>query len=341
MNGLRAAVALAFVAIAVQSCTQDFDQFDASGSTAGNTSIAGNISIGGTTSKGGTTGKGGALNAGGSIAKGGSGGTASTGGTAGSAQAGAPSEAGSSSQAGAAGAGPEPIPCGGPCILDHAAAACIEDACAVASCDDTWGDCNTTASDGCETAVMSNNATHCGSCENKCQTGFACIDGQCSCDFKNDCGNGSGVECSNHLCSCDQTACRPGERCRDAQGAKLCSCNGGAGCAANELCCSNGGCADGLTDAANCGACGHACTLGFACIAGECGCDSAEDCGGVTPPDTGSGGAGGDAGASSTSGAPGTAGAPASGITCQAGKCVCDGTTCGVGQRCLANGSCG
>lgn len=389
MSRRRGAWSLVLLFGIAQSCTNDFDQFDASGTSVrgGSSSSGGSIALAGTTTRGGSTGLGGALPVGGTTTS--RAGTSSTGGHA-PAAAGAAGALADAGATGVAGAGSEPIPCGGPCTLGHATAACVEDACAVSACDDSWGDCNALAEDGCEHAVrgdiancgacgracdtqgvaslscengacssscepgfancvqnampddgcetaVTSNAAHCGGCNNKCPNGFVCLGGQCSCDSKNDCGNGNGVECSNHSCQCSLTACRPGERCRDNGGTKVCSCNGSTspGCAANEFCCGAGGCTDVLSNADNCGSCGRACTPGFSCSEGSCRCDSAADCGGVDAPEVGAGGAPAEGGAS------GGSGAPASSITCVQGLCACNGNLCTQGQRCLADGHCG
>jgi hypothetical protein len=65
------------------------------------------------------------------------------------------------------------------------------------------------------------------------------------------------------------------------------------------------------SSAANCGACGHACPSGFSCQASQCLCSSTTSC------NAGSAG------------------------TCKGGLCRCSTAHCGVGQRCLSNGSCG
>jgi hypothetical protein len=215
-----------------------------------------------------------------------------------------------------------------------AALECGDGACA-SSCVPGFANCSQseTPDDGCETAVSAD-AANCGGCGNECPAGFVCQGGHCGCDVKNDCGNGNGVECVENSCQCDLTLCRPGERCRDAQGDKLCSCNGGAtACLQNEVCCEAGGCTDVLSNAASCGACGHACTPGFVCEAGACQCDSVEDCGGTSQEDDGAGGA-------ASEGEGGAAGTPAA-VACVAGSCVCQGAMCSAGQRCLANGTCG
>jgi hypothetical protein len=372
-----------------QSCSNDFDQFELTDAGAGSSS-GGQLSLGGTTAKAGTSSNraGSTTNLAGT-APGMAGGTGE-GGVADPGAAGAPGTAGVGVMAGAAGA--EPEPCGGPCVLDHATAQCAQEACAIDSCEQDFGDCNTSAADGCEHPTQADLATcgecaracaspnvaalecssgacssscaagfanctraespddgcetpvltdaaNCGGCDNACPSNFVCKAGQCACDFKNDCGNGSGVACVNDLCECDQTACRPGERCRDAQGSKVCSCNGSAdaGCSATELCCSRG-CTDVASNAANCGACGRSCSTGFICASSTCQCDSAEDCG-AEPVVGGEGGAANAAGGATE---PGVGGAPAVlPIACVIGMCVCNGNTCAVGQRCLPDGSCG
>jgi hypothetical protein len=368
---------LAVVLVIAQSCTNDFDKFEvttggAATSSGGKVPLSGATSSlagnnrGGSTALGGTTAVGGEMSASGAATSGG-----------------APAEGGAGG--GAAGlsgaAGAPDVPCAGPCVLDHATAECVEDACAVAACENAWGDCNLSAADGCEHSVaadtancgaceracdvtniaavqctsgacssscmpgfanctqtetpddgcetpVTSDAANCGGCDNTCPTGFICSNGQCDCDSKNDCGNGSGVECVDALCQCSLAACRPGERCRDAQGSKACSCNGGVdGCLANEFCCAVGGCTDVQSNAASCGACGRACSPGFVCAAGACQCDSVEDCGDATP--VGVGGAAGDTGL------------PPADIACVVGMCVCSGTTCAEGERCLPDGTCG
>lgn len=402
MKAKRGLLGLVFVLGLAQSCSNDFDRFELTDASAGSSS-GGQLSLGGTTAKAGTTSSraGSTTNlAGTATAAAGTGaGGAAEPGVAGAAGAdGAVDAAGAAGLGGIAGAGPgpEPDPCGGPCTLDHATAQCVEDACAIDSCDHGFGDCNTSAADGCEhplqadlkncgecgracdstnvaalecssgtcssscTAGFANCARsefsddgcetpiltdvdNCGGCDNACPSNFACKAGLCACDFKTDCGNGNGVACVNDVCVCDETSCRPGERCRDAPGAKVCSCNGSAdaGCSANELCCASG-CTDVTSNPESCGACGRLCSTGFICASSMCQCDSAEDCGAEAVT-------GGEAGAPSVAGAAaggatdsGAAGAPATlPIACVVGVCVCNGNTCAVGQRCLPDGSCG
>lgn len=334
MNGKHLCWASLLVFGVMQSCTNDFDKFEVGDAGSGATASGGTLSLSGASSGtlntvagrrpdfGGTTGSDGGSDAG-----------ESPGGTPALPEAGGAGAGGIADVAGAGGFAPEP-PCGGVCELEHATASCVENACVIDDCSQTWGDCNETPADGCEQS-LSADASYCGSCGNQCPTGFVCVDGRCGCDFKADCGNGSGVQCAAGLCQCDLTSCRPGERCRDVQGDKLCSCNGAEGCLDDELCCEDSGCTDVQSNAQSCGACGRACTAGFVCEAGDCQCDGADDCGGVNDADGGAGGAGGEPG---TSG--GAAGATQT-IACVSGVCVCQGVTCPAGQRCLPNGSCG
>lgn len=74
---------------------------------------------------------------------------------------------------------------------------------------------------------------------------------------------------------------------------------------------------DSSSDPAHCGTCANACPSGFVCQNGGCKCDNNGDC---------------DAGGSSFS-------CISSGQN--AGHCKCAGTTCAVGQVCLAGNQCG
>jgi hypothetical protein len=389
--GRGLAVAMLVLGVA-QSCTNDFDKFEVTDGSSGSSS-GGDFALAGTTAKAGSVSRSGAPpNLAGTTSVGG----ANEGGAPGMVDAGAPGVGGMLGMAGA-----EPEPCGGPCVLDHATAVCVEDACAVDACDADWGDCNGSAADGCEHPVLADtthcgeceracattnvaslecsagacssscaagfancqqgelpddgcetpvltDAANCGGCDNACPGNFICKAGRCACDGRNDCGNGNGVECVSDVCECDQVACRPGERCRDSQGDKVCSCNGstGPGCSASELCCTVSGCTDVTSDPSNCGACDRLCGTGFVCAAGACQCDSPQDCGAGPDPGTGDAGApsvgtggAGDGGSATDPGAGGVA--PGLPIACTAGLCVCNGNTCAEGQRCLPDGSCG
>lgn len=189
------------------------------------------------------------------------------------------------------------------------------------------------ADNGCELSASSNDA-NCGGCGNSCgdqggaSNSFECDQGFaaqrfCGCSFANECNAGASGSCGGGLCTCGGTQCRPGEACVDVGGVSTCSCAGAAAgaCGPGETCCDEpAGCFDLRNDPAHCGGCGRPCPDGFLCfdngafIPPECRCDEAADC------DAGTGGA----------------------FTCNGlGRCVCNGNTCAVGERCQANGQCG
>jgi hypothetical protein len=370
MNARRGFVTALLVLGVAQSCTNDFDKFDVTdGTGTSGANPGGSLALAGTMPKagmpnrppnGGTTG--GDLVDGGASQGGAGQGGASAGDAGAPSTAGVPSAAGMPGMGGAGGAEPDPCAgvslstdvencgeCGRACATSHVASLeCSEGACS-SSCATGFANCllDEAADDGCETPVLTDSAS-CGGCDNACPGGFVCQAGLCACDGKNDCGNGNGVACVSGLCQCDQAACRPGDRCRDSQGSKACSCNGSGepGCGPTEACCAVDGCTDIMSDPANCGACERLCTTGFSCSAGTCQCDTPQDCGAEPDVDTGEAGAPGTgAGGAADGGAPAIPGAgaapPTSAISCSLGLCVCDGTTCAEGQRCLPGGGCG
>jgi hypothetical protein len=61
---------------------------------------------------------------------------------------------------------------------------------------------------------------------------FECMgDEECNGDAK-----GRAYSCSFGVCSCDGATCNPGEICFKDKNVAICSCDGGAGCAAGEVC---------------------------------------------------------------------------------------------------------
>ena len=262
-----------------------------------------------------------------------------------------------------------------PCNLPHATARCAVDGkCVIDTCEPGFDDCVKAPDDGCETSI-STDVAHCGACDRacsdahvasrECRAGFCvstCVLGFANCQLPgtgpddgcerdvsmdsascggcaNDCSaqapglvcgaitpnlcgctdnascrvGGSNGSCDDTgLCKCGPSQCRPGETCRPAGGPDVCSCNAGAGCGATETCCGfPAGCRDLTTDPESCGACGHACPSGFGCVGSACACTADGQC------NAGSNG------------------------TCAAGQCVCNGTVCATGQRCLPGGGCG
>ena len=120
--------------------------------------------------------------------------------------------------------------CGRACNPAGGVGACAGGACSVARCNPGLGDCDLSASTGCETDVTTSNA-HCGACNQPCNP-----------------ANGVGA-CSGGVCRLTQ--------CTGAYG----NCDGVA---------SNGCEVDMSTSSAHCGACGLACAAGSTCVVGRC-----------------------------------------------------------------------
>jgi alpha-tubulin suppressor-like RCC1 family protein len=68
--------------------------------------------------------------------------------------------------------------CGTGCAFEHAEATCPGGTCTLGACDTGFGDCNTTAMDGCETDLGTTLA-HCGMCGRACTGGATCVAGTC------------------------------------------------------------------------------------------------------------------------------------------------------------------
>lgn len=163
-----------------------------------------------------------------------------------------------------------------------------------------FGDCNGSASDGCETDVTSS-PLHCGSCNGACKPGAVCSASTCQCaaGTPQDCGAACRQCCSSSDCSdgdpCTENVCNSSGVCTFgascAGGGKCCAglgcfeccastdCSGGQVCS-NQQCvtpsCANpqilcsGQCVDASTNPKHCGGCGTDCGVGRTCVQGSC-----------------------------------------------------------------------
>ncbi len=170
--------------------------------------------------------------------------------------------------------------CGNVCALPSATAGCAAGACTIASCNAGYGDCNKTASDGCEVALDS--ISNCGSCGHACTTSVTHATAACNkstCGIKCDAGYTScnaGTSCAN-LTADIQNCGSCGHACAPANAPATCSASGcGHGtCAAGFGDCTAGGnaaagCTTPLTTITNCGTCGNACGTNQVCTGGVC-----------------------------------------------------------------------
>lgn len=189
--------------------------------------------------------------------------------------------------------------CGGACSLPHATATCGNGLCAIAKCDEGWGDCNGIAKDGCEQDLLSN-LSHCGACNAGCAPDNAvasCSAGKCtitSCapgyqDCNKDVKDGCEIDTLTNVGNCG--ACSTA--CSAVHGTP--SCSGGA---CNIVCASGYGDCDGLvatgcetstsSSITHCGKCNNACSpknATGACLNSNCVIDTCaanfKDCDGA------------------------------------------------------------
>nr|MBK7070110.1 hypothetical protein [Deltaproteobacteria bacterium] len=177
--------------------------------------------------------------------------------------------------------------CGRACNPPNGTASCAAGVCAVAACDEGFGDCNGNPTDGCETNVRTS-TTHCGRCMNECPArpnGFpGCVAGACviSCvaGFA-DCNavSSDGCEVDTRTTTSNCGSC--GRECTAVGGTASCvsSVCRVAGCDAGRGDCdgsAGNGCEVDVTSAvAHCGGCGMACAAranaSSTCASGACG----------------------------------------------------------------------
>ncbi len=180
--------------------------------------------------------------------------------------------------------------CGSSCATGaHATPTCEARTCGL-SCDAGWGNCDGSASNGCEVDTRAS-TTHCGRCGNACSApsnatatcaagacGFACAAGFADCD--RGASNGCEVDTRSDRANCGACgmACAAGEVCS----AGVCR----STCAAGETNCA-GSCANLASSLSHCGACGRPCpspanatpacadgACRFTCAAGFGDCDA-------------------------------------------------------------------
>lgn len=153
--------------------------------------------------------------------------------------------------------------CGTKCSAVMGTAKCVSGQCAIGSCTDGYGDCDTDYGNGCEAPLSTDN--NCGKCGTTCTGGKSCKSGSCQCqvgstDCDGDCVN---LQTDGKHCGKCSNACPSGQLCANGD----CSTE----CPAGTTACGTA-CVNLLTDAGNCGVCGTACPEGRTCLAGNCTC---------------------------------------------------------------------
>jgi len=158
--------------------------------------------------------------------------------------------------------------CNTACALTNATESCSAGACSLTACDSGYGNCDGSASNGCEAAL--NNTNNCGACGSLCDYanatemcpgGFctltACNTGFASCD--NDPANGceQPLTTTNHCGGCNIACSRTNATAMCGGGVcAVGACNSGFGnCDGSDA----NGCETPLNTPENCGACGAAC----------------------------------------------------------------------------------
>jgi hypothetical protein len=168
--------------------------------------------------------------------------------------------------------------CTGVCDLPRASESCASGTCAVTTCEMGWGDCDTSATNGCEQNLRT--LAHCGTCNAACgpfpNASATCATGACAmaCDaLWGDCSSAPGCEtpldtsrnCGGCGVSCPQpsntrTSCSTGEcRITDCLQGNRADCNGDV----------SDGCETRIDRGENCGGCGIQCGS-RTCVAGFC-----------------------------------------------------------------------
>jgi hypothetical protein len=175
--------------------------------------------------------------------------------------------------------------CANRCTVSGGTPACINGACAVATCGQGFADCDGDPGNGCETDLRANPA-NCGACGNLCPTRGnaipACVLGRCESTCRPGFGECDGNEvngCESNLATSTSHCGGCGRACATPNAAPVCaasscsvgSCNAGFADCDGQV---SNGCEVPLTSSvANCGACNRACSLPSAtpaCVSGAC-----------------------------------------------------------------------
>jgi len=126
----------------------------------------------------------------------------------------------------------------------------------------------------CGTACVDTNTdvAHCGACDNACEEGQVCDEGECKivapgCTTDEDCEEG--LVCREGECVEPEPECTTNEDCADRGANFVCSEEGTCVCAEGFTLCGDA-CVDTNTDVAHCGACDNACDEGQTCVDGAC-----------------------------------------------------------------------
>ena len=163
--------------------------------------------------------------------------------------------------------------CGAQCARANASVTCAGGGCVLGACNQGFGNCNGSESDGCETDLTAS-TSHCGACGRTCALPFAtascrsggCAIVACSSGFA-DCDGSAATGCETNLansnanCGACGRSCGPGTACSSGACASVCA-------AGTTFC--GGSCVALASDVRNCGGCGNACAGGQTCTGGAC-----------------------------------------------------------------------
>ncbi len=246
--------------------------------------------------------------------------------------------------------------CNRACMTANASRACTNGTCTVATCTAPFGDCDGSATNGCEVNTLTD-ASHCGGCGMACapranatascaagRCDYACSTGFADCD--GDPSNGCEVDTrasASHCGACGRACSLPNATAACVMGAcAVSACAAGFGdCDGNA---SNGCETDTRVSTTHCGGCGMACAGGdnalpgcvtgrcvIACVAGFADCDGSAANGCEVDTRTSAGNCGGCGRSCSFMGA---------GASCAGGACVLGACDAGLANcdGAMANG---